>query len=238
MKERKMIRGFTLGVWAIVTAVFGGGEVAAETFVYDLKDGHIELEEDAAGRTLAVSFFGADGNLAAIPEGYAREVRTYDDAVGKETTEYYAADGGPATREGVHRFEAFRDKQNRLLSSACFSINGKPCTGYRGVHKWLWAYDDVKYVKTESTYGVDGQPFAVEGILKTVTEAPDWGVPTSKTLYGINDEPAADKYGVHRYEYVYADDLESCSVRCYDASGKLLPAEAVPDAAAESAIPY
>jgi len=238
MIERKMTRGFACFLAVIMAAAVGGGEVAAETFIYDLKDGHIELEEDAGGRTLAVSFFGADGKLVNIPEGYAREVRTYDDALGTETTRYYGADGSPATREGVHRFEDVRDEQDRLVSSARLGIDGEPCTDSYGVYKWLWAYDDVKCVKTESTYSVDGKPVAVAGVAKTVTEAPDWGLPASKTFFGVNDEPAADRYGVHRYEYIYADNLEPSSTLYYDVNGELIPPASVPDAARESAIPY
>lgn len=237
--ERKMRWPFALWALASTAVVIGAAAASAETFTYDLnKEGHIELEKDAAGRTLSISFFGADGKLVDIAEGYAREVHTYDDAEGKDTIRYYAAAGGPATRAGVHCYEEVRDGQGRLLSSARFSIDEQPCVDSYSVHKWLWAYDDDKYVKKESTYGVDGRPTAVAGIASTVTQAPDWGLPTSKTFFGIKGEPAADKYGVHRYEYIYGDNPESCSARCYDVNGELLPAEAVPAEAAAGGIPY
>lgn len=237
MKGKKT-RDFVFPALFVILAVIGAAGAGAESFRYDLKDGYIELEEDAAGRTLSISFFGADGKLVDIPEGYAREVHAYDDALATETTRYYAANGSAATREGVHRYEDVRDGLNRLVSSARFNADGKPCPDSYGVYKWLWSYDDAHYAKTESTYGVDGRPIAVAGIAKTVTEAPEWGLPASKTFFGIQGEPAADKYGVHRYEYIYAADPESISARCYDVKGELLPAEAVPAAALESAIPY
>lgn len=224
----------------------------------------IEYETSPDGRIRITRFFGVDGNPIPDASGVYEYRSAKDESGMTEKTACFGPDHQPilasngiheytvfnsggqayfgvnhepvADSTGVHRFETVSDTQALLFTTRYFGVKDEPvrCADGYFMHKRKYS-DSMAQILWEEWYGPDGALCpGPQGYARAEYKYDIWGREAESVFYDPKGKPAADKHGIHRYEYVYTVGLGPSSTRYYGVNGELIPPEAVPDAGPKS----
>lgn len=154
----------------------------------------------------------------------AIERRTYDEKGFLKEMAFYKGDSPSHDKNGVHRHVYSFDSSYRLLSSACFSIEGKPaaCNKFADYHRDEYRYDQKGNMIEKQYFGVDGKPKDFNGLMATkeVITYNDMGLETGRALFGADDKPFAGSAMYHRTTISYDEKGNATELRFFGKEGE------------------
>ena len=134
-----------------------------DTYYYDDQENVIEphriFEYNKYGKLLSDTWYDGEGNPAQGPDGYAQELREYDDRDEKSVA-FYNADGTlyMNKKKGYAAVRREFDKR-RLYATRYYDEQEQLIPGPEGYAYALYSYTPGSKVRTEMYYNADGSPF-------------------------------------------------------------------------------
>lgn len=154
------------------------------------------------GKETSYSVYGLNNEPVLYCNEFHREIieRTKNTI----TYKYYGIDNEPILDplSGAYISE-YRRKAEDTIQVSLFGINQEPMIGKGGYHMCLYRYNDAMQNIEKRYYGLNGEPILIGGAHKHNFVHDANGRVIEQRLYGTDEKPISDEFGVHRFVCTY-----------------------------------
>ncbi len=184
----------------------------------------VRFEYDKRGNTIKVSYFEADEKTPRLDiRGVAGFESKYDDKGNLLEQRYFGVKGNTVTSLSDHYAKIkFTYDDNGNVLTLRYLTPSDELTLVNGIAGWDYVRDKRGNVLEEKPVGINGGLAA--GSLISKYKYDKFNNCIEHSLYEASGEPALDKFGVHRYEYVFNSHNQMIEQRNYNTNGQLIMA--------------
>ncbi len=172
----------------------------------DLCYASIEIDHDAKGNRIREQYFGVEGKLCVIPEGYASLMRTFDEDGRILTEAYYGENGNPIKCNQGYAVANYAYAEGNKVSEAFYGVAGEPVNnlnGYARVEREFDVDNNLvlqRFLDENGHYVVTGSGYA------EVRRRYDGQYLISEQYYGADGMPLLCDAGFTAIEQTWIDD--------------------------------
>lgn len=151
---------------------------------------------DGGGRVVEERYFGVDGDLVAVKDGYSFFRRKYDDWGNEIEWACFDAQGQPVVNasDNTHMVRNTYNESGQLTATYCFGINGEPCLHAAGNHGYRVHYGNQGREAEYTLLGLDDKPIAIEyGYAITRSKYDENGNEVECSFFDMDGDPVLDR---------------------------------------------